>query len=103
MCSRMCESPAPRCLSSSTLPVSHHAWTLATGALWSSCTITVSPSCNVQIFAVTGGTFTSGGGDCGFGVGAIATDAGGPPCVGVLDKEEPSIGNKTSEPASEKT
>ena len=33
MCSRMWESPAPRCWSSSMLPVAHHACTLATGAL----------------------------------------------------------------------
>ena len=33
MCSRMCERPAPRCSSSSMLPVAHQACTLATGAL----------------------------------------------------------------------
>src|SRR5436309_16122460 len=43
MCSRMWDKPAPRCASSSMLPVAHHACTLATGALRSSWTMIVSP------------------------------------------------------------
>src|SRR6476660_2604609 len=37
------------------LPVAHHACTLATGALWSSCTITVSPFGKIHFCAVFGG------------------------------------------------
>src|SRR4029077_4534252 len=55
MCSRICERPAPRRSSSQMLPVAHHACTLATGALWSSCTITVRPSSNTHFFAELGG------------------------------------------------
>src|SRR5215831_17519303 len=55
MCSRMWDNPAPRCWSSSMLPVAHHACTLATGALRSSCTITVSPFGKIHFCAVLGG------------------------------------------------
>src|SRR5205814_10476273 len=55
MCSRMWDKPAPRCWSSSMLPVEHHACTLATGALWSSCTMTVSPFGKIHFCAVLGG------------------------------------------------
>ena len=37
------------------LPVAHQACTLATGALWSSCTITVSPFGKIHFCAVLGG------------------------------------------------
>jgi hypothetical protein len=37
------------------LPVAHHACTLATGALWSSCTMTVSPFGKIHFCAVLGG------------------------------------------------
>src|SRR3954471_3546360 len=55
MCSRMWDNPAPRCSSSSMLPVAHHACTLATGALWSSCTMRVSPLGKIHFSAVLGG------------------------------------------------
>src|SRR6266513_3948814 len=55
ICSRMWDKPAPRCWSSSMLPVAHHACTLATGALWSSCTTTVSPFGKIHFCAVLGG------------------------------------------------
>ena len=37
------------------LPVAHHACTLATGALWSSCTMTISPFGKTHFCAVLGG------------------------------------------------
>src|ERR1700731_134285 len=37
------------------LPVAHHAWTLATGALRSSCTISVRPSGRTHFCAELGG------------------------------------------------
>src|SRR5438034_11012666 len=37
------------------LPVAHHAWTLATGALWSSCTMSVSPFGRTHFCAELGG------------------------------------------------
>ena len=55
MCSRMCDNPAPRCSFSSMLPVPHHACTLTTGALRSSCTMTVSPLGRMRFCAVLGG------------------------------------------------
>ena len=55
MCSRMWDNPAPRCWSSSMLPVAHYACTLATGALWSSWTMTVSPLVKIHFCAVLGG------------------------------------------------
>src|SRR6516162_258078 len=37
------------------LPVAHHACTLATGALWSSCTMMVNPFGKIHFCAVLGG------------------------------------------------
>src|SRR2546423_5960278 len=62
MCSRMWDNPAPRCWSSSMLPVAHHACTLATGALWSSCTMTVRPLGKIHFCAVLGGKLITGDG-----------------------------------------
>src|SRR5947208_938580 len=55
MCSRIWDNPAPRCWSSSMLPVEHHACTLATGALRSSWTIIVSPLGKIHLCAEVGG------------------------------------------------
>src|SRR6266478_7704380 len=55
MCSRIWDKPAPRCASSSMLPVAHHACTLATGALRSCCTMIVSPFGSTHFCAELGG------------------------------------------------
>src|SRR5436309_141045 len=62
MCSRICDKPAPRCWSSSMLPVAHHACTLATGALRSSWTIIVSPLGKIHLCAEVGGNVMTGEG-----------------------------------------
>src|SRR5215813_4671826 len=62
MCSRMCDKPAPRCWSSSMLPVAHHACTLATGALRSSWTMIVSPFGRTHFRAELGGKAITGEG-----------------------------------------
>src|SRR4029450_8864035 len=41
------------------LPVAHHACTLATGALWSSCTMIVSPFGKINFCAELGGKATT--------------------------------------------
>src|SRR6266516_6667079 len=65
MCSRICDKPAPRCWSSSMLPVAHHACTLATGALRSSWTMIVSPFGRIHFCAVIGGKLITDEGSVG--------------------------------------
>src|SRR6185503_11900830 len=73
MCSRMCDNPAPSRSSSLMLPVAHHACTLATGALRSSCTIIVRPFGNTHFWAVLGGK-VMGGWSLFFGAAAFKLD-----------------------------
>src|SRR5882724_11775197 len=65
MCSRIWDNPAPKCWSSSMLPVAHQACTLATGALRSSCTIIVSPFGRIHFCAVLGGKLMAEEGSVG--------------------------------------